>query len=979
MITKIKFLSLGWIIGALLWAGAAGAGEAQLLTDNGLSNSASGEYKAAPHLRTGGRYVAEPAFSNPNAASESFAIGRLTDGDASFQERKPLPYAQWTQVKLADLTVELLKNFRVRRVRVCINNNEPNGVARIELFKGGDVLEFPELLKLAVTEAKDGWNTFDGLDVLADSIRLRFTAMEGRSQITVSEVEVWGVEAAESAKTVAPVKSGGKAIHEGDIEWYAFDFGPTNSPVFANFTGVSKDVVYTSGRGYGFQPYRDGKPVMLSNFGPESAAVPGLGERDRLNKKRGESLYRDFVAASASYHTQVRQTFLLDVPNGHYRVVTFHADYTYGRPGEQTWWIDAEGKRVVEKVVFPDYPQPTFDPNETPADMCLKSYRLRSVETKFETDVTDGQLTLDFDSKSADPKKIAGVSINGLVVLPINTPAQKEFAERKIAFINAEIERERKESPGMEFTEKPWVEEEKMPSMSDADQARGYVTFVPQWMTNIYPSSVPRPADMKRPLGCFACPGEYEPMVVAFRALKPLKAVKCTVSDLKGPGAIPAAAVDVRIVRCWPQRIGSSWGTEWRVMPELLEARESVDVAADKTQEFWLTIRVPSDAKPGIYNGTVTIRASDAGEASIPMTVEVLPFTLQPNERPVGMYWFEVTDNIPLRDAQIRDMVAHGMTTLTMGRITPAVRNDGGKLALDTNELCQYLRELRKLGIQGPIPFCWSPVADIKRAFPGAPQDKLDELYVEAIRRTEAAMSPADMPKLLYYPVDEIGGGKERGEKAQHECALIAKVPGATSYITVNDYKAGEKWGDTFDIWCGNVMYTAEQEQKLLARGKRYMRYSSAYNNDARKTRACSGFGFYRRPAEAMFYWHYQSCTADPFNDFDGESREHCAAYPGPNNEQIPTTDWEAIRESVDDMRYIATLKHYATLAAKAPEGKPAADRALAALADVMGGDENLKQGQSEFRVNLGDDDYQALRRKLVDAILALKKVLPER
>ncbi len=108
-----------------------------------------------------------------------------------------------------------------------------------------------------------------------------------------------------------------------------------------------------------------------------------------------------------------------------------------------------------------------------------------------------------------------------------------------------------------------------------------------------------------------------------------------------------------------------------------------------------------------------------------------------------------------------------------------------------------------------------------------------------------------DTPELLYYPVDEIGNDEERGEKADALCALIAQVPGATSYITVNNYEAGERWGNAFDIWCGNIEYSSEQEQRLLAREKRYMRYGPAYLNDCRKARNTSGFGFYRRPAEA--------------------------------------------------------------------------------------------------------------------------------
>ena len=934
---------------------SAFAQEARLLTDNGVANEEFSQYKKAPMLRTGGRYSASPAFSSGEGRGGpvSFATGRLTNGDASFNHRRrPHPYAYWQGLRRADVVFDLLKPYRIRRVRVCVLSSGPHGTARVELFKNGDPLEFPEALKIAETAAKNGWNELKGLDTLADGVRLRFTAARGKNYITVSEVEVWGGEAPKGTPRTSPRKPSGRSIRERGVEWHAFDFGPPSSPTFANFTAVSKDVVYTKKRGYGWVPYKGGKAVALSNFGPESRDVPGLHERDRARKRGAcaDSLYRDFVMTEGHYHTQTRQTFLLDVPNGSYRVISFHGDMAYGKQGEQLWWIEAEGRRVVEKLVLG---------------------RTLRADAGFDVAVADGQLTLTLDAAHREPAK-RGFVLNGLAVLPAGTKAEREFAAAKIEKIRAAIERERRELFEATFTEKPYVEEAKMPPVSAADKARGYVPFVPHWLANVYPNSVPRPADLRRPLGCFACPGEYEPMAVALRSLKALEGVACTVSDLVGPGKIPARAVEVRTVRCWPQRLGSSWSTEWRVMPELLEAKRSVDVPADTTQEFWLTLRVPDDAKAGLYKGTATLRAENAGEAVVPVSVEVLPFKLRRNERPVGMYWYEhKVAGTPLRDAQVRDMLAHGMTTLTMGHLFPEVRNEAGRLVLDVAELQRFLQELKRLGIEGPIPYHTSGLMTrLKAAFPGQSQDQLDALYVEATRQLEAVSSRPDTPKLLYYPVDEIGNSPKRGEKAQHECALVARVPGATSYITVNNYKAGEKWGDTFDIWCGNIEYTGEQEARLLARGKRYMRYGPAYLNDARKARNSCGFGFYRRPAEAMFYWHYQATGGDPFNDFDGSARDWCAAYPGAKGELIPTIDWEALREGVDDMRYIATLKHYAALAAKTARGKPVAARALDTLRQVLGGDDRVSQ--YTFRDDLSEDDYHALRRRLADAILEL-------
>ena len=945
---------------AILAGGSVLAQELKLLTENGLNNPKYSEYAQEAVLKTGGEYSVSPDFSSDTEVRGPFPFsgGRLTNGDSTFNDkREPAPYSYWQNVARGDLVFDLREVYRIRRVRACILNSGPHGTARVELFAKGDPLEFPEALKQSEVTAQNGWNEFSDLDLLAAGVRLRLTGVSGKDYITISEVEVWGEEVASHEQPATSPRINTKAIRAGDVTWYCFDFGPAGSPQFADFTPLSKDALYNREQGYGWLPYTEGRPITPSNFGPESARIPGLGERDRGTKRSMpcDALYRDFVTACEYYHTQVRQTFVLDVPSGTYRVMTLHGDQVYGQAGEQPWWIEAEGERVIEKL-------------ELPASLMS--------DAVFDVSVGDGQLTLTFDAAHPDPAK-RGFVLNGLAVLPANTEAERDFADDRIERIREILKREREDMFTALFRENPYVEDAEMPPVSPGDTARGYVAFVPHWMANVYPNSVPRPADLTRPLGCFACPGEYEPMAVALRALKDLDGVTCAVSDLDGPEHMPATAVQVRSVTCWPQRLGSSWSSEWRVMPELLEVRDSVQVPKDVTQEFWLILHVPEDAKPGVYAGVVTLAATNGGTLEIPMTIEVLPFRLVRNEKPVGMYWYEhEVAGTPARDVQVRDMLAHGMTALTMGRLFPKIANVDGKLLLDVGELRVFLQDLKALGIKGPVPYLISGVkAGLSRAFPDASEEECDALYVEAIGQLEAVSSLPDTLKLLYYPVDEIGGDDERGRRANHACGLIAQVPGATSYITVNNYAGGEKWGDTFDIWCGNIEYTAAQEQALLAKGKRYMRYGSAYLNDARKARSSCGFGFYRRPAEAMFYWHYQACNGDPFNDLDGNARDWCAAYPGPGGEPIPTIDWEALREGIDDMKYIATLKQYAARVADRGGDEGLSAQALRTLEEVLGGDERVNQ--YTFRDDLSDEDYHALRRRLADAILDLHAVLP--
>ena len=918
----------------VLTASVCVADQGLLLTDN--KPSQDGKLRDVARIETKGAYQPTPTFfgGETNKTRIAFAGGVLTDGDTTYNyKKKPIPYAYWQNVSQPELLVDFGKVFFIERVAVHLLNpdNGPHGTSEVDVFVTGDPLEFSDIFKAGrIAPARNGWNELP-VNRAADGLRLLFHRTAGKSYVTLSEIAVWGHEASkEQTVQAVSVRATSPRREQNGITWWAFDFGPAGSPSFAQFYVADARCVYSKPRGFGWIPQRAGK----------------LEERERVEKtkRKGPSsvsnaLYRDFVSS------QERQTFALDVPNGAYRVMTFHGDTAYGRAGKQAFQIEAEDRVVVPEIVFP-------------------SSLMTNVV--FDVTVTDGQLNLTFTP--------GGFVLNGLVVLPANGT----FTDKRIAMVRATIEQEKISQFSTLFKEMPYIETNTMVAVTATDRARGFVAWSPNWMELIYTNSVPTAATAARPCATFATPGEYEPVALALRALRPLKGVRAEAGSLAGPGGetIPASALEVRSVKCWPQRIGSSWSHDWRVLPELLEKVAAVDVNVDCTQEFWITIRVPDRAQPGEYRGPLRIVTADGQRWETTLRLEVLPFTLAPAERAVGMYWRDQAGEPELLDRQVRDMVEHGMRAITISR-SPKVSNVDGKLVVDASELLAFLRHLRQLGLTGPIPYNNSFEGLLKRAFP---KGDFNSLYVELIRELGKVSSDPTALKLLYYPVDEIGNADERGRKAHDLCALIAKVPGATSYITVNNYKAGEKWGDTFDIWCGNIEYTVEQEQRLLARGKRYFRYGSAYLNDCRKARNTCGFGFYRRPAEAMYYWHYQAYVGDPLNDFDGDSRDWCATYPGPDGALIPTMDWESLREGVDDLRYIATLKQLAAHAEKGNDSqKRAAAKARAELAAVLASDEEANTKQSSFADNLSHDDYNNLRHRLADRIVELMEALGEK
>ena len=68
--------------------------------------------------------------------------------------------------------------------------------------------------------------------------------------------------------------------------------------------------------------------------------------------------------------------------------------------------------------------------------------------------------------------------------------------------------------------------------------------------------------------------------------------------------------------------------------------------------------------------------------------------------------------------------------------------------------------------------------------------------------------------------------------------------------------------------------------------------------------------------------YYYQMQVEDPYVDGDGRWPDHFAVYPVEAGLSIPTIQWEAFREAIDDVRYLTTLEAAIARARTAVETK---------------------------------------------------------
>ncbi|MEX1095967.1 MAG: glycoside hydrolase domain-containing protein [Planctomycetales bacterium] len=132
---------------------------------------------------------------------------------------------------------------------------------------------------------------------------------------------------------------------------------------------------------------------------------------------------------------------------------------------------------------------------------------------------------------------------------------------------------------------------------------------------------------------------------VIISGTQPIRGLKTVVGELKSAGgSIPASAIEVRYARaCDPQRsfnrtprfegLMDAAPTEVPVgkidVPRFLTeiSRPANPPVAAAVQPIWIGVRVPRDAKPGRYAGTLRISAEGL-DANVPLTIEVRDWRL---------------------------------------------------------------------------------------------------------------------------------------------------------------------------------------------------------------------------------------------------------------------------------------------------------------------------------------------------------------
>jgi len=521
-------------------------------------------------------------------------------------------------------------------------------------------------------------------------------------------------------------------------------------------------------------------------------------------------------------------------------------------------------------------------------------------------------------------------------------------------------------------------------------------------------------------------------------ANKPLSQVEVHVGRLRSSaGALPIDAIDVRVVQQYFREVGE-WPMTipWLLVhdPDMLTidddpqpaaalvnprrepwtaytrtnrlTREPVDsltlrpVDIDGIRQFWITVHVPLDAKPGTYTSTLVIEPANAPETQLTLELTVLDFELLPPKPDYSVYYPAYLDSKLPSDApltgttlpeaqyllELENMVAHGCTNPNIYGSKIVAKKDG---SLDFSTLEKILSLRTKAGMKNELLYLVGHPLSFA---------KLSEDQKVAMKRTTRQIvdwvEDRGCREVYFMAQDEAKGEVLKAERE----GMMAIHEGGGKVFVACDQEFYESVGDLLDLPV--MMYPATHiplgvrkeframgmltppkmvldamsPQRLLdtkikeiisgthKRGYKIFTYFDPVGGVALPEvhRRIKGIGMWKSGTDGTMTWCYSHIAPPDPQYVKGFPAEQMMIYGyiwRGQNSVVDTLGWEAFREGVDDARYLATLTD--AIEKASAKGKHA----------------ELVQQTGQWLDALDvETDLDAMRKEIVRRIVALNK-----
>jgi len=469
------------------------------------------------------------------------------------------------------------------------------------------------------------------------------------------------------------------------------------------------------------------------------------------------------------------------------------------------------------------------------------------------------------------------------------------------------------------------------PMFAKSAKDLGMAIWWGDYSVQLFSEQPPLPADLTRKAEVQTPAGEDEPLVLGLWGLRNAGPVSLTVKNTPLP-------ITISRVNFAPRYIPGGSGDE--PPPEggrevgianFLFPKDTAEVSAGANTVFWINVNVPVDTKPGKYTALLELVVHEKQElVSLPITIRVLNYRLPKADIAYGMYFRPFHgSNLPARfltqewlRRYFRDMTSHGMTSASLyNRGTGAKAffqmplDNEGRISLGDHPEIQFLRDMMADGlVTKDIPIMYLAGGIEPDGTATAIKNELKKL---------------GLPEFLIYGPDEPAVNDQS----------LATFQSRQSYrkdfrlVTAITERAATAYADLLDVWVINGgLITPEVRQLAAKKGAEVWTYDCSHRGSGNSTWSRFYAGLYTWALDLKGNWLW--CYTEGFYWEGGKVRAgeeninwfptHAFVLTGDEG-IVPSIEWEARREGVEDYRTLRMLEKLIASKPQSAVGKEAA------------------------------------------------------
>ncbi len=486
------------------------------------------------------------------------------------------------------------------------------------------------------------------------------------------------------------------------------------------------------------------------------------------------------------------------------------------------------------------------------------------------------------------------------------------------------------------------------------DRHRGFVLYQ-RSPEQIFRRSSPKTQERITDLHTSIAPGETRHVQFAIYALADLGHVEVFSPALRqqsGP-PLPKNTVIQDAITVRPVRIGfwrNYWHPWYQEAPKLIDQPgAATDVSQAESQQYWVSLTIPASTAAGQYHTVIRVEPANGQVAELPLTVNVLPFRLDPG-RWWGMYYYPGFHEHTPRD--FADMKLHGVNAMLVcppGIVEPVLKRQGNRVVASFPNTDKLMAELQRQGFQRPTPYyprllsCrvlrmfnrvdgrkikdadyygQQAVSYQAKDFPDDLKPVMKDLYRQMVQHAHEA----NWPEILWFLVDEPGAAAEHMmemEWAKLEFRLFAEAcPNEKLFCTAYSQQVADEIGVQLDARSCDLWRITEADMPRAQKENVQLwaiRWLCQYNT-YQFPRHFAGFGLDRLGLHGYTEWTYYGAPVyrplDQVRDVQG-----CHyAFTDDQGNLLSTITWEGVQTGINDARYLATLQRHIAAGRESPQ-----------------------------------------------------------